>query len=265
MRVLSRLFLLLAMCCLYSVKAAETDNLPTSEEPLQPIGFFGTVTGDIELGFLLTSGNTDSFAIRVNSELVHDLEYFRNRYQLQSLLQKNNVFNAQTEQKEKVTTASRYGFSGQSNYKLVKGRESVFGRGAYAHDKFGAFREQASLVAGYGNRIFELQSNYLDLETGPGFATQTSAAGNSKSGLIWYLAANLDYKLFDNSSFRQTLEGNLALGSANSVWLSRSSLTATIIDKLSMRFNFVFKHNSRPEANLKKTDTETSVSLVYTF
>lgn len=265
MHVLARLFFLLAFYCVNALQAAETDNLPTSEEPLQPIGFFGTVTGDIELGFLVTSGNTDSFAIRINSELVHDLEYFRNRYQLQSLVQKNTVLNSETQQKQQLTTASRYSVTGQSNYKLVKGRESVFGRGAYAHDKFGAFREQASLVVGYGNRIYEKQTNYLDLESGPGFATQTSAAGNSKTGLIWYLAANLDYKLFNNSSFRQTLEGHLAIGSANSVWLSRSSLTATIIDKLSMRFNFVFKHNSRPEGELAKTDTETSVSLVYTF
>ena len=79
------------MLCLYGVQASETEHLPSSEEPLQPIGFFGTVTGDVELGFLLTSGNTDSFAIRANSELVHELEYFRNRYQLQSLVQKNNI------------------------------------------------------------------------------------------------------------------------------------------------------------------------------
>ena len=116
------------MLGLYGVQAAETDSLPTSEEPLQPIGFFGTVTGDVELGFLFTSGNTDSFAIRANSELVHDLEYFRNRYQLQSLLQKNNVTNSDTGEKDQVTTASRYSFTGQSNYKLVKGRESIFGR-----------------------------------------------------------------------------------------------------------------------------------------
>ncbi|MDX1391459.1 MAG: DUF481 domain-containing protein [Rheinheimera sp.] len=258
-------FSLFLTLCLCAAQAAETDNLPTSEEPLQPIGFFGAVTGDVELGFLLTSGNTDSFAIRANSELVHDLEYFRNRYQLQSLLQKNNVLDAQSGDKQQVTTANRYSFSGQSNYKLVTGRESVFGRGAYAHDKFGAFEEQASLVAGYGNRIYEKVSNYLDLETGPGFASQTSAAGNTKSGLIWYLAANLDYNLLDNSSFRQTLESSMSLGGANSTILSRSSLTATIVDKLSMRLNFVVKYNSKPEANLRKTDTETSASLVYTF
>jgi putative salt-induced outer membrane protein len=253
------------MLCANGARAAETDNLPSSEEPLQPIGFFGTVTGDVELGFLLTSGNTDSFAIRANSELVHDLEFFRNRYQLQSLLQKNNVLDADSGESEQVTTASRYSLTGQSNYKLVTERESIFGRGAYAYDSFGAFREQASFVAGYGNRIYQKQASYLDLETGPGFAQQQSSSGNRNSGLIWYLAANLDYKLFDNSSFRQTLESAMSLSGANSTMLSRSSLTAQVADRLSMRLNFVVKYNSRPEGKLGKTDTETSASLVYTF
>jgi putative salt-induced outer membrane protein len=253
------------MLCLYGVQAAETDNLPVSEEPLQPIGFFGTVTGDVELGFLLTSGNTDSFAIRANSELVHDLQRFRNRYQLQSLLQKNNVVDSVSGDKNQVTTASRYGFTGQSNYKLVSGNESVFGRGAFLHDKFGAFREQASLAVGYGNRLYEQLTDYIDLETGPGFAHQQTAAGEDRSGAIWFLAANINYALYDTSSFRQTLEGAVSLNGQNTTLLSRSSITATIADRLSMRLNFVVKYNSMPEGTLRSTDTETSASLVYTF
>lgn len=265
MPVFLRAASLALLLCLFGAQAAEGDDLPSSEEPLQPIGFFGTVTGDIELGFLLTSGNTDSFAIRANSELVHDLEYFRNRYQMQSLLQKNNVANAGNGDKEGVTTASRYSFTGQSNYKLVKGRESIFGRGAYANDKFGSFREQASLAVGYGNRVYEKFTSYLDLETGPGFSYSKTATNNTNSGAIWFLATNLDYALFDSTSFRQTLESAISLDGENTTVLSRSSITAKIADKLSMRFNFIIKYNSKPEDRLYKTDTETSASLVYTF
>ncbi len=253
------------LLCLYGVQASETEALPDNEQPLQPIGFFGTVTGSVELGFLLTSGNTDSFAIRANSELVHDLQYFRNKYQLHSLIQKSNVFNQHANEKQRVTTANRYGFSGQSNYKLVTGRESIFGRSSYSYDRFAAFREQATLAAGYGNRVYEQQSSYVDLESGPGLAYQRSAAGTNSSGAIWFLAANLDYALFDSTRFRQTVEGALSLNGENSTLLSRSSITAKIIDKLSMRFNFVVRHNSRPEGKPRKTDTETSASLVYTF
>uniref|UniRef100_A0A486XSW7 DUF481 domain-containing protein n=1 Tax=Rheinheimera sp. BAL341 TaxID=1708203 RepID=A0A486XSW7_9GAMM len=252
-------------CCLCAVQAAETDSLPDTEEPLQPIGFFGTVTGDVELGFLFTSGNTDSFAIRANSELIHELEYFRNRYQLQSLLQKNNVPNSNSGSKEQVTTASRYGFTGQSNYKIVTGRQTVFGRGAFLHDKFGAFREQASVVVGYGNRLYEKQTDYIDLETGPGFGHQQSATGVTNTGPIWYFAANMDYQLFRSSKFRQALESTMSLNGQNSTLLSRSSITAQIADKLSMRFNLVLKYNSRPEGTRQNLDTETSASLVYTF
>ncbi|MBZ9611888.1 DUF481 domain-containing protein [Rheinheimera maricola] len=251
--------------CLLTAQANESDSLPDIEEPLQPIGFFGTVTGDVELGFLWASGNTDSFAIRANSELVHELEYFRNRYQVQSMLQKNNILNASSGEKSKVTTASRYGFSGQSNYKIVTGRQTIFGRGAFLRDKFGAFKEQASLVVGYGNRLYEKQTDYVDIETGPGFGHQKSAAGNTNTGLIWYLAANIDYQLTSSSKFRQTLESTMSMNGENSTLLSRSSITAKIADSLSMRFNFIVKYNSRPEGALESTDSETSASLVYTF
>ncbi|MEH8020469.1 MULTISPECIES: DUF481 domain-containing protein [Rheinheimera] len=265
MPVFLRAASLALLLCLFGAQAAEGDDLPSGEEPLQPIGFFGTVTGDIELGFLFTSGNTDSFAIRANSELVHDLEYFRNRYQMQSLLQKNNVARNANGDTQNVTTASRYSFTGQSNYKLVKGRESIFGRATYAHDKFGAFREQASLAVGYGNRVYEQRTSYFDLETGPGFSYSNTAASVTHSGVIWFVAANLDYALFDTSSFRQTLEGALSLDGENTIFLSRSSITTKIIDKLSMRFSFIVKYNSEPEGDLRKADTETSASLVYTF
>lgn len=256
---------LLLMFSLCGVQAAETDTLPDGEEPLQPFSFFGTVTGDVELGFLFSTGNTDSFAIRLNSELIHDLEFFRNKYQLQSLLQKNNVINSTTGESEQVTKASRFGFTGQSNYKIVTGQQTVFGRAAYLHDKFGAFTEQGSVVAGYGNRLYEKQADYFDLETGPGYAHQESATGNQNTGPIWYLSANLDYGLFESSKFRQTFEGSISLNGQNSTLLSRSSLTATLVDKLSMRVNFIAKYNSRPEADLEGLETETSASLVYTF
>ena len=235
------------------------------EEPLQPIGFFGTVTGSVELGFLLTSGNTDAFAIRANSELVHDLQVFRNKYQLQSLIQKNNIANSESGEKHRVTTANRYGFAGQSNYKLVTGRESIFGRGSYSYDRFAAFREQATLVGGYGNRLYEQQTSYLDLETGPGFAHQETSDGDRSTGIIWYAATNLDYQLNEHNSFRQSLEWSVSLDGKNSSWQSRSALTSQVNGQLSMRLSFVVKYDSSPGEFRKKTDTETAATLVYGF
>lgn len=265
MRFLITTISLLLSSYLNGVQATETDALSVGEDLLRPVGFFGTVTGDVELGLLYTQGNTDSFAIRTNSELVHDMESFRNRYQLNSLVQKNKVTNSQTGQRDNVTTASRYGFTGQSNYKFVTGKETIFGRAAYLHDRFGAFREQASMAVGYANRFYEQMSDYFDLETGPGFAHQQTATGTNNTGLIWFLAVNLDYTLYEGTKFRQVFEGSLSLNGENSVYLSRSSITAKIYGSLSMRVNFIAKYNSRPEGERDSLDTETSASLVYSF
>ncbi|KKO45702.1 salt-induced outer membrane protein [Arsukibacterium ikkense] len=237
-------------------------NSPTFQLPLD---FLGTIGGDIELGLLFNSGNTDAYAVRINSELVHELEYFRNRYQLYGRVQRSKIFNAQTQEHDSVTTAKRYGMTGQSNYKFLIGRQSLFGRGAYLYDMFGAFRVQSSLAAGYANRVYEMQTNYIDLETGPGFAHQRSNSGLANTGLIWFLAFNLEQKVYEGSTFRQTFEGSVSLDGANSTFVSRSSITAQLFDKLSMRFSFVARHNSRPEGKLKTMDTETAASVVYTF
>lgn len=237
-------------------------NTPTFQLPLD---FLGTIGGDIELGLLLNTGNTDSNAFRINSELLHELEYFRNKYQVFGRIQRSKILNAVTQHKDSVTTAKRFGITGQSNYKFLIGRQSLFGRGAYLYDMFGAFKVQSSLAVGYANRVYEMQTNYIDLETGPGFAHQRGSNGETNTGLIWFLAFNMEQKVYEGSSFRQSFEGTVSLDGANSTFVSRSSLTAQLFDKLSMRFSFIARHNSRPQGDLKTMDTETAASLVYTF
>lgn len=229
------------------------------------LGILGTITGDIELGFLFMDGNTDARGWRIASEMVHDSEYFRNRYNIQGRLQKNQYTDNATGDVSKQTTVKRYALSGQSNYKFLTGTQSFFGRGAYAYDMFGAFRQQGSLASGYANRIYERQANYLDLETGPGFAYRESATGITTKGLIWFLAANIEQEIYKGSRFRQTFEGNVSLDGQNSMFTSRSTLTSQVNGRLAMRLSFSAHYNSRPEGKLETLDTETSASLVYSF
>lgn len=241
----------------------ETDEIAVPG--LIDLGILGTITGDIELGFLFMDGNTDARGWRVASEMVHDTEYFRNRYNIQGRLQRNQYKDSATGDISKQTTVKRYALSGQSNYKFLTGTQSFFGRGAYAYDMFGAFRQQGSLATGYANRIYERQANYLDLETGPGFAYRESATGSTTKGLIWFLAANIEQEIYKGSRFRQTFEGNVSLDGENSMFTSRSTLTSQVNGRLAMRLSFSAHYNSRPEGKLETLDTETSASLVYSF
>lgn len=259
------LLLLLGLLSFAVIANEEPEADEITVPGLIDLGVLGTITGDIEVGFLFMGGNTDARGWRVASEMVHDTEYFRNRYNIQGRIQNNQFIDNDSGEVSTQTTVKRYALSGQSNYKFLSGTQSFFGRGAYAYDMFGAFRQQGSLATGYAKRVYERQANYLDLETGPGFAFRESAAGNSSKGLIWFLAANLEQEIYKGSRFRQTFEGNVSLDGQNSMFTSRSTLTAQINGRLGMRLSFSAHYNSRPEGNLETLDTETSASLVYSF
>ncbi|MBU1439184.1 MAG: DUF481 domain-containing protein [Gammaproteobacteria bacterium] len=221
--------------------------------------------GDIELGVVLSSGNTESTAVRANAELKHEMKDFRNKYLIQTLLQRNSQFDQDTNSKVKYTTGQRLNLVGQSNYKFHRSEFSIFGRGAYLNDRFGAFREQASVAVGSAMRIYEQGESFWDVETGPGFAHQETADGEQSTGLIWYAATNLDYQLNENNSFRQSLEWSVSLDGKNSSWQSRSTFTSQVNGRLSTRLGFIVKYDSNPGEFRSKTDTETSVTLVYSF
>ncbi|WP_333798203.1 DUF481 domain-containing protein [Rheinheimera sp.] len=221
--------------------------------------------GDVELGLVLNSGNTESTAIRVNTELLHEMKDFRNKYLIQTLLQRNSQFDDKTNTKTRYTTGQRINLVGQSNYKFYRSEHSIFGRAAYLNDRFGAFHEQASVAAGYAKRLYEQGDSYWDFETGPGFAHQETSDGQRSTGIIWFVATNLDYAFSETNSFRQALEWSVSLDGKNSSWQSRSVLTSQVSGQLSMRLSFVVKYDSSPGEFRQKTDTETSATLVYSF
>ena len=59
---------------------SDGDGVAVGDSPTfqLPLDFLGTIGGDIELGLLVNTGNTEAHSIRINSELLHEMEYFRN-------------------------------------------------------------------------------------------------------------------------------------------------------------------------------------------
>jgi putative salt-induced outer membrane protein len=114
-------------------------------------------------------------------------------------------------------------------------------------------------------RAYQNGDDYLDLETGPGIAYQQTSDKNTSTGMIWWVAANLDYHLTEKQQFPPSVEWSVSLDGKNSSWQSRSSLTSQVNGRLSMRLNFTVKYDSNPGQFRQKTDTETSATLVYSF
>jgi putative salt-induced outer membrane protein len=110
----------------------------------------------------------------------------------------------------------------------------------------------------------------LDVEAGPGYrlsSVREAGDGDDEEEAIFRGAGMFSYKFTDKTSFQQDLLDEA--GSESTVTKSISALKAQISGALAMKTSFTVKNNSDPPINdgerAKKTDTETVVTLVFSF
>src|SRR5690606_31548627 len=87
---------------------------------------------------------------------------------------------------------------------------------------------------------------------------------DSEGSAILRLAGNLNWKISENSRFTTLVATEV--GEENTKSRAEASVSANINSSLAMKFSIAATHNSYLEDTTKeKLDTETAVTLVYTF
>lgn len=213
-------------------------------------------SGQSELGYVLTAGNTETQTLNAKLKLNNNINAWENVYALEALNASQN----------EVTSAEKYNVKAQGN-RLFTSRDYGFGVLNYDDDRFSGFDYEATTALGYGRKIMDDQNIKLSLEAGPGARVSKIADASSESEGIVRAAANFAYLFSETSSFEQslTVEG----GEDRTISKSVSSLSSKIAGSLAMKLSLAVKHNSEPaillDTPLKKTDTESAATLVYGF
>ncbi|WP_339806451.1 DUF481 domain-containing protein [uncultured Marinobacter sp.] len=217
--------------------------------------------GEGELGLLITSGNSDETNLNARLGLVHEVEKWRNI----------GEFRSNVSESDDTTTAERYRAALETNYKFTE-RQYWYLRGAYEDDRFSGYDFQSSVTTGYGNRVWESGTrSFLDLSIGAGYrfnkldVPDPDTGSRDEDEAIARLAGQFDYALSESALFRQTVSSELGLDENNVITESETSLQATIVDNLSMKAAYRVKHVSDAPEGSRKTDTITSLSLLYGF
>lgn len=219
-------------------------------------------TLDGEFGLLLTTGNTESASIKARLSATHELESWSNEYLVEGLYKKDEVTNDAGEEIQQTTDQS-YFLSAQGNYKLENPENRLFVFGSYEDDRFSSFEFQSTLAAGWNSVWFDTPTQKFTYSVGPGYSFGERIAGEDVSNLIVRGALDYTWKISDTANFKQKV--STEIGSDNTKSRSESSVSAKIADALSMKFSLVLNHNTDVDAGVEKLDTETSVTLVYTF
>lgn len=220
----------------------------------------GKVSSEFELGVLVTSGNTEETNFESRLSVSNEVRRWRNSTEL----------SARYSEAEDETTAEQYRAQGETNYKFDE-RQYWFLRGAWEDDRFSGYAFESSVTSGYGNRVWESgERSFLSLSTGLGYRynrlNMPDDEGNDvEDSAIARFAAELNYALSDRALFKQKLSTEVGLEENNTISQSETALQSTVAGNLSMKAAFRVKHVSDPPENTERTDTETSLTLLYAF
>lgn len=220
----------------------------------------GDVNAEFEIGILVTSGNTEESNLNGRLAFGNEFPRWRNTAEISGRHTKA----------DDETTAEQYRAEGETNYKFNE-RQYWFLRGAWEDDRFSGYAFESSTTAGYGNRIWESgELSFFSLSAGLGYRynrlEEPDENGNeAEDSAIARLAAQFDYAISDRALFRQKLSTEVGLEENNAISLSETALQATVIGNLALKTAFRVKHVSDPPDDKKQTDTETALTLLYTF
>ena len=207
---------------------------------------------DLSLGYVRTTGNTDTQTLKGDVKAVREVEKWRHTVSAEGF---NNS-------ESDIATAERYFVSGKSDYKFSK-FNYLYVTATYENDRFSGFQYRTTVSAGYGRRIIHQPTLSLDGEIGPGARYSKADSGQTDEEYLARLAANLKWKISDNSDFSQDLFSEI--GEDTTINRSITALTANINSSLALKLSYTVRYTSDVPPGIDKTDTESVVSIVYKY
>lgn len=220
---------------------------------------------EVEAAYLLKSGNSSSESIVGKANAVHEGEKWRQTAKAETV----NTTGEDSDTGDEQRTAERYYASYQLDRKFDD-NNYLFNVGTYEKDTFSGYQYQASYAIGLGRRFIDTTAHTLDLEAGPGYRVECLEPEDSyfdchdtQESVIGRFAGKYQWVISENATFKQNLISEV--GEENTTLRSETSLTSKINDHFAMRLSYLVTRDSEVPDDTHKTDTETTVSLVYTF
>jgi len=227
--------------------------------------------GSFELGFLYKTGNTHSGDIKTGLDFRFERDVWLSLLNIDLLLKKSDIDNDSNGQSFK-TTDKKWTVSSQTNYNLDnKEQNYIYGNLWYEDNKFSSFNNQSSISTGWGRHWYKSNDASLWGDIGPGYkrdlykATTTEHQRTADTFIVQVQALYIR-KLGENIEFKEYLSAKQALDTdENSIYKSETIITTKLISTLQVKFTLTVGYNTQVEVDQKNLDTQTAVTLVYSF
>lgn len=208
--------------------------------------------GSASLGYLATSGNTDSENLNAAFSLKWQPNLWSHEFNVSAI-------NAET---SGVTTAEAK-FANYIARRDFGEKSYLFASADWESDEFSAFDNQLSETVGYGRHIIATERHTLDVEIGFGARQAELRSGLEEDESIGRAALGYAWQLSETAEFTQSLI--IESGSSNTSTESVSELRADIFGNVALVLSYRLRNNSDVPFGIDKTDRFTAISLEYGF
>ena len=235
-------------------------NISIAEETTAasaPVAAEAVWDGNAELGFIQTSGNSDTQSLNGRFNLSRELDKLKTALKLEAL----------TSEDSGERSSEKYLAQVKVNYAIGE-YDYLTSLATYQDDRFSGYEYQSVLAVGYGYHAWNDKNGKLDLEAGPGYRRDVLKDRNSdgdkiEEEAIARLGLDLLVNISDTAKFTEVF--TIEAGDSNVIYKSDMGIQSTLAGELAMKVSYQVVHATNVPANTKNTDSLVGVTLVYDF
>jgi putative salt-induced outer membrane protein len=219
-------------------------------------------SGKGEAGLVIATGNTETKTGNAKVLLANEVDKWKHQFGGAALYATSDPDG---------TTANRWELFEQSDYNFSP-RTFWFGAARYEDDEFSGFEYQAVLSTGIGRKFIDTDLTKFVGTAGVGYKVfETRDAfdaagvliepGDTDSEVVFRGTLDYDHKLTATSSLIDKFV--VEAGSDNTFVQNDIALQVKMTDVLALAVGYSVRHNTDPPVGFEKTDTLTTINLVY--
>jgi len=207
-----------------------------------------------EFGFTKNTGNTESQSVLGAVKI----DYIQPVYEVKSAFSVNNKSENDVQTQERYVADLQYNrfyAEDKSYYSFVQAR--------FEKDDFADLELDSLYTFGLGKTLLKNDKHLLKGEAGIGFQNTNYIVAEDEDQMILRLKADYAYQINEHVAFTQ--DAIVYAGDNQTKFETNSGLKVALAGDLSLKAGFQYRHNSDPGADAEKTDTQTTLTVIYDF
>ncbi len=219
-------------------------------------------TGKGEAGLVIATGNTETENANAKLQFANEIGKWKHQFGGSALYASSD---------DEGTTAQRWEAFEQSDYNFSP-RNFWFGAARYEDDEFSGFEYQAIVSTGIGHKFIDTDVTKFTGTAGVGYKVfETRDAfddagvliepGDRDSEVVFRGTLDYDHQLTATTSVLDKFV--VEAGSNNTFLQNDLALQVKMTDVLALAVGYSVRHNTDPPVGFEKTDTLTTINLVY--